>query len=346
MTAVAELRGGAIDAAEIRAALTGARPVPHHPRVSVLTVGGRALVAKRARGGARGGPGLRDEERATRAAARVTVPGAGPLTAEPVYADAGIMIVDDLVGTRSLHAILLERRDPGAAAACGTALAHLHASPPPAGLSRCRPERPRLFPLTPQEYGRTPDGVLAILRWLERYPGVCEALGRAQRRDRSAEHFVHGDFKPDNLLITRAPEVPAVHVIDWELAGCGDPVEDLAALSAGLFAVALQSRVAVTDSPTPPALRGAVDRAAADTFAFLGVFLAAYRAVRPMPAEPAELVGAMALRMLSRAQSTALLAGSVNVVATLLLGAVRGMLTDVERSAAGLVAATDGGARC
>lgn len=341
MTTVADERAGGVDAAEVAVALAGARPVPHHPRVSVFTLRGRPLVAKRARRGPLGAAALHDEERATRAAARVVVPAAGPLAAPPVHADDEVLVVEDHVGARSLHAALLERWDTSAAPVCGTALAHLHGAPLPVRLARSRPERPRLFPLTPQEYGRTPDGVLAILRSLEQCPDVRDELARARRRRPDGEVFVHGDYKPDNLLLAPPGRgAPAVHVIDWELAGRGDPVEDLAALAAGLIAVALQARVAVAAEHTPAALRSCVDLAAADTFAFLGAFLAAYRVVRPVPAEPTDLVAAMALRMLSRAQSTALLVGSVNVVATLLLGAVRGMLADVERSAAGLVAAT------
>lgn len=57
----------------------------------------------------------------------------------------------------------------------------------------------------------------------------------------SGDAFVHGDFKPDNLMI--APDRSVVAVIDWENAGIGAPELDAASLIAGLIYVSVRSAV-------------------------------------------------------------------------------------------------------
>jgi aminoglycoside phosphotransferase (APT) family kinase protein len=332
----------AVTCEAVKAALTGGRPVPHHARVSFVSVDGRSLVVKRTRDGAGGARSLRHEALAAGHAARVVVSGAGAIATAPLCSDGEVLVFEH-IDAPSLHTSLSERWSISAASACGAVLARLHASRVPAALGRCRPERPQRFPLTIQQYGQTPDSVLALLRSLELLPGVRDTLDEAHRRPWGSEAFVHGDFKPDNILLVGRPErATAVRVIDWELAGRGDPVEDVAALSAGLLSLALQGKVTATGAMSPDDFRRCVEQASSDTFCFFAAFLAAYREVRPLPVEPRVLLGDMALRILSRAQSIVMLTGTVNAVATLLLHAVRGMLTDVERSAAALTAAIAG----
>lgn len=59
----------------------------------------------------------------------------------------------------------------------------------------------------------------------------------------SGDAFVHGDFKPDNLMI--APDQSVVAIIDWENAGIGAPELDAASLIAGLIYVSVRNSVKV-----------------------------------------------------------------------------------------------------
>ena len=61
----------------------------------------------------------------------------------------------------------------------------------------------------------------------------------------AAGAFVHGDFKPDNLMI--ALDRSVVAVVDWENAGIGAPEFDAASMIAGLIYVSVRSTVK-TDS--------------------------------------------------------------------------------------------------
>jgi hypothetical protein len=45
--------------------------------------------------------------------------------------------------------------------------------------------------------------------------------------------FIHGDFYPSNILVSRETEPPRVCVLDWEAAGVGPRLWDLASLVAG-----------------------------------------------------------------------------------------------------------------
>lgn len=51
----------------------------------------------------------------------------------------------------------------------------------------------------------------------------------ANRPDREAGEttFVHGDYKPDNLMVDPGGDGAVVGVLDWEMAGRGDPLTDL-----------------------------------------------------------------------------------------------------------------------
>lgn len=64
-----------------------------------------------------------------------------------------------------------------------------------------------------------------------RVDGLHDLLDRleAHRPDRegAAATLVHGDFKPDNLLVAPEGERVLQGVLDWEMAGRGDPLADL-----------------------------------------------------------------------------------------------------------------------
>lgn len=47
------------------------------------------------------------------------------------------------------------------------------------------------------------------------------------------ETFIHGDFNPANLLVRGSPGEPPITVLDWEMAGPGPALLDLASLLSG-----------------------------------------------------------------------------------------------------------------
>jgi phosphotransferase family enzyme len=70
-------------------------------------------------------------------------------------------------------------------------------------------------------------GVLASLPGtLDRIEDSWETLERACSR--LPETVVHSDFRPKNVRIRRAESGPVLFALDWELAGWGVPVADLA----------------------------------------------------------------------------------------------------------------------
>ena len=68
----------------------------------------------------------------------------------------------------------------------------------------------------------------ARLEWLaSRYSTIVEEL------DRLPVGFVHGEFYASNVLVEGGSAAARVRPLDWELAGIGSPLIDLAALTAG-----------------------------------------------------------------------------------------------------------------
>lgn len=86
---------------------------------------------------------------------------------------------------------------------------------------------------------------LDLDRYLRINPLVLDLLGRLQHETHAALNdlhhklgasvdrrcHIHGDFKPDNILL----DEDSVRIIDWELAGRGQPEHDFASCYAGVF---------------------------------------------------------------------------------------------------------------
>jgi hypothetical protein len=68
--------------------------------------------------------------------------------------------------------------------------------------------------------------------------------------------LVHGDFYPSNVLVAPGTDGPRIRPVDWELAGIGAGLLDLAALTAGRWTAAERERLAVAyrsaSSDQPP----------------------------------------------------------------------------------------------
>lgn len=68
----------------------------------------------------------------------------------------------------------------------------------------------------------------SLLRGLwPRYQSVAEELAQLPRT------VLHGDFNASNVMVTRTPDGPRIRPVDWELAGVGPGLLDLAALVSG-----------------------------------------------------------------------------------------------------------------
>jgi aminoglycoside phosphotransferase (APT) family kinase protein len=102
--------------------------------------------------------------------------------------------------------------------------------------------------------------------WLERalaqvQPGALDEVApvweRVVARVSAWPHgVVHGDYHPSNLLVARAGGEPRIRPVDWELAGLGPGVLDLAALTSGAWSAEGRERIAVAyKRALPPAAR-------------------------------------------------------------------------------------------
>ena len=65
--------------------------------------------------------------------------------------------------------------------------------------------------------------------------------------------FVHGEFYPSNVLVRRETGKPRVVPVDWEMAGIGPGLLDLAALTSGGWTAAERERLALVYLESLPA---------------------------------------------------------------------------------------------
>lgn len=317
------------DSLEFR--LRGARPLAFHPRVTRVEHEGRHLVVKRARGSNSGSEDLARELQANLIAASARTPAGDPLCSAPLWHDDSRLVFDADPDDVTLQDALTTSWETGHARRCGALIATTHTLAPD-GLPPARPERPRLFPLTPEEYATTSDQSIAMLRRLDDHPEARRALESVQRPTVDATILVHGDLKPDNVLLRPGdPDEP--HLIDWELAGGGDPHEDLAAFLAGVLASSLNERIHRSRADRPAEVASALNASAAASFRYFALLMEGYRSVRDMEPDLDRLLPLMGSRLLCRAQSLATLSSQVGAVPTVLLLATTGMLTDVATSA-------------
>lgn len=159
----------------------------------------------------------------------------------------GLLILEHLDGVEPLQSV--RRRGQAVDEACarglGRALGRLHAIPlstdqapdaPPIWVfSLCRPNRDVLTDLSAAS--------LSVVRIVQQSPTMVETLRRLSRR-RTPKRLIHGDLRLDNCLVA----VPAGYagperlvLVDWELAGMGDPAWDVATVLCEYLAVWLRS---------------------------------------------------------------------------------------------------------
>ncbi|WP_221089167.1 phosphotransferase family protein [Deinococcus aquaedulcis] len=179
-----------------------------------LDTGGRPVVVKRSVG-----PHLellRREARALGALHPLGVPAPTPLLYLEHAAPAGPggWLVTPRWPGLTLEAALRTQEDPGRRAALladfGTALARLHATPPPPGFGG-------------------PDWLAGALTTAARLNPAVDAAHLAQlRREQPggrAMTLIHGDLFLDNVMVTQGR---VTGFIDWGFAAVGDPRYDVA----------------------------------------------------------------------------------------------------------------------
>jgi hypothetical protein len=118
------------------------------------------------------------------------------------------------------------------------------AAPPPWPLSLHRPDLRTL---------RGSSGAnLELIRMIQRFPEFCSLLDalRAEWRPISLIHF---DLKSDNCVIVPAhggsSRGPGIRIVDWELAGPGDPCWDVGSIFSDYLGLWLLSIPVLADTP-------------------------------------------------------------------------------------------------
>jgi Ser/Thr protein kinase RdoA (MazF antagonist) len=149
---------------------------------------------------------------------------------------------------------------PETGRAAGRAMARFHAD-------MRLPELAAMFPVEPPTYFAmsrwsvegmedATDGQRELVRLVQRHRDFGPALA-SLAADWRAETTMHGDWKVDNCLL--ASGGASLHVIDWELAGWGDPVWDVATLLESWWCLWLQDAEENPLEQIQPVLRAFLD---------------------------------------------------------------------------------------
>ncbi len=156
------------------------------------------------------------------------IPGLAP-TVLAWDAQRELLVLELLAGeTLSQHVGRVGHLSDNVARCLGERLAELHgltARPPytadvPAVLRFHRP--------VPSELGYWTHAQIALTKLVQRSSAACAGLDTAAAGWRPST-TIHGDIRWENVMVSAAPGVATLRVIDWESAGWGDPCWDVAA---------------------------------------------------------------------------------------------------------------------
>lgn len=141
------------------------------------------------------------------------------------------------------------------ASAFGTWLGALHTSerlvhdPAPQTLAGGLPWALSIDQPTLELFGASSGATLRLLEIVQQHPDVCEALGDL-RAGWHRQTLIHNDLKWDNVLVVRTSSQPdGFVVIDWELAGIGDPRWDVGSIFAAFLGLWGGSIPIMRDAP-------------------------------------------------------------------------------------------------
>jgi aminoglycoside phosphotransferase (APT) family kinase protein len=195
-----------------------------------------------------------------------------------------------------------QRRIPRLGArALGHALATIHAASPGVGASAAGVEHLWGLSLPEPSLERVRDlsgGALDLLARLQASRELCDRLRRL-REEPAGGGFVHGDLRWDNCMATAAPGArrrTRVLLIDWELAGPGEPAADVGAALAEYLRQWVGS-IPIVDPAEPGRLAGGARYPLDAMKPAMRAFWEAYRRARPVAVRRvAELTGVRLLQ--------------------------------------------------
>jgi aminoglycoside phosphotransferase (APT) family kinase protein len=184
------------------------------------------------------------------------------------------------------------------ARACGRALALLHRLPPeavgarPAGLDPTWPlswHCPKL-----QQLFELSAAGLALLRLTQRSQVLCRSLDDLRESWRP-ESLIHGDLRWENWITLPEPQSPGrarVLMVDWELAGPGDPRLDVGTFFAEYLAAWVHS-IPIVDPRNPDRMLRYAERPLDRMQPAIRQFWAAYQMTSGKHAQERVLAGAV-----------------------------------------------------
>jgi hypothetical protein len=238
---------------------------------------------------------------------------------------------------RGLRSRLLA--EPAAATASALALARLHEHAPEIR-GGVRPSLPfplaASAPLTPEDIAALPEGYAQFAVALRQSRDAVDQLASRWRPGR----FIHGDFKVDNLLFRMEPRLkrqPPIVIVDWEMAGDGDPLWDIGSFIGSVLLAWMQVL-----APSAASAEALVSRDANQIRRQIGYFLLTYRHMAPGIFDAAGSFAVMALQyagifMLHRVAVGLEIAGQLDAGASLLLAFGGSLLNHPERAAEALL---------
>jgi aminoglycoside phosphotransferase (APT) family kinase protein len=157
-----------------------------------------------------------------------------------------LLVLEHLDGVEPLHAARLRGRemDEACARGLGRALGRLHDVRPADEALMVAPtwalslRRP-----TPDVLTDLSSASLAVIGIVQQSRPIAEALAELAR-SQAPGCLIHGDMRLDNCLVTvpaARARPPRLAVVDWELAGVGDPAWDVATVLCEYLAIWLRS---------------------------------------------------------------------------------------------------------
>jgi hypothetical protein len=230
--------------------------------------------------------------------------------------------------------------DSSSAIAAGLALANLHEHAPeaPEIAGRNVPfPLGEIGPLTPKDFAARPAGFAQLAAVLHQSRDSIDKLASRWRQS----HFIHGDFKADNLLFRMEPRLkaqPPIVVVDWEMAGVGDPMWDIGSFAGSVLLAWMQ-----TLAPTAVSAEALAGQDANPVRRQIGYFLLTYRHMAPKVFEATDSFAATVFQyagifMLHRVAVGLEITGFLDPAASLLLAFGRSLLNHPERAVASLLA--------
>jgi hypothetical protein len=179
---------------------------------------------------------------------RSRAPGATLLPRLRLFDREASVVVLELLGRENLKDLCMRRRSfgTGRMRALGRSVGRLHRQLSMAGPRRWGVFHPLPFHLTmpPKWFVETcSPASVELLRMVQGSPTLNYELAKMaecwNERVREEPHLVHGDLRLENCCIARRSK--QIRIVDWELAGFGDPLWDAGAVLADLASSWLMS---------------------------------------------------------------------------------------------------------